>query len=185
MRKLYLIGSALVLGIGLILSAMSPVTAAPSVVGYVHTERNVTEKQADSVYWGTGHVFVNLDVKKYSDGTIDGHVKAGSVPDNRKSYCTRFDSLTFPDPNTAVFVGLFEQAGIGEVEERYTLIDNGEPAIGNSKINIELYLPFLPQASADGYYSIFTPSTATTSLPEVSGAVLLINHAVINVYSGG
>jgi hypothetical protein len=173
MRKLLLACFALILGLAWALPVAFPVLATPKVVGSVHTERNVTTKQSETVAWGTGHIWGNVEVKKYADGTIVGHINGGSAPDQVKSHCIQFESADFVG-NTAIIVGLFLQEGSDTpIEERWTLVDNGHPAIGNSMINIELHI--LPPNLYGGWYSIFGLG---------SGPVLLINNAVIQVHDG-
>jgi len=176
MRKIFAACIALVLGIAAVLPATLPVAAAPTLVGMAVTERNVTEWQADSVYWGTTHVFVNLMVQKYSDGTIVGHVDAGPAQANNTAKSIKFQSADF-NSNMAIIVCQLQYTNGSTTWFRFTLIDNGQPAIGNSKINIEV------EVGPSVWYSIFTPQTTppTPSKPLASGAVLLINNAVIQV----
>jgi len=132
------------------LAMIVPFTSAASAprdnqpVSWVSWKANLTPKICESLLGYKDHMTENLMVMKLSDETIVGHIEFKYLETGTTGYCIKINSAEFTG-ETAVIVGLFVDPAWGgtlenPIEERYTLIDSGEPAIGNDMIGIEVNL---------------------------------------------
>ena len=149
-------------------AAAAPLDNQP--VSWVSWKGNMTPKIYEAYYPGEGHIWGNLIVKILSDGTIVGHIEAKNLLTHTSSYCTEITFVNITD-NTAVIEGWFHDPSWSDypIKERYTLVDNGEPAVGVDRINIELFIDM------NGGFSMFG-----SPVP-----VPIVTHQNIQVHNGG
>lgn len=144
MRRPWIVLSALVLVIVSILPATVPVAASRSdaqPVSWVSWEGNMTPMLLAGMGMD-GHFDGSVMVMKRAD-TISGFVKSKNFVTHEESFCIQFISATFTG-NTAVIDGWFYDPGWGgtmedPVEEIWTLVDSGEPGVGNDLMHIRYY----------------------------------------------